>query len=65
MRAQSLCAQLTAIRVNGASCGLHVVHRELYIAHLQEVQTGVRTICGVMETLVSIMSLSMIVGGAL
>ena len=49
MRAQSLW-QLTAVRVNGARCGLHGVHRKVCLAYLREVQTGVHTICEVVET---------------
>ena len=49
-RVQSLRAQLTAVRENGARRGLHGVHREVRLAHLREVQAGVRAIRGVVET---------------
>lgn len=49
-RVQSLRTQLTAVRENGARRGLHGVHREVRLAHLREVQAGVRAIRGVVET---------------
>jgi vacuolar protein sorting-associated protein 54 len=50
-RAYNLCVpQLTVVRENGARRGLHGVHREVRLAHLREVQAGVRAIRGVVET---------------
>ena len=55
LQAESACCfvrvqSLTAIRENGARCGLHGVHHEVRLAHLREVQAGVCAIRGVMET---------------
>ena len=49
-RVQSLRSQLTVVRENSARRGLHGVHREVRLAHLREVQAGVRAIRGVVET---------------
>jgi vacuolar protein sorting-associated protein 54 len=49
-RVQSLRTQLTAIRENGTRRRLHGVHRKVRLAHLREVQAGVRAIRGVVET---------------
>ncbi|KAI9450725.1 Vps54-like protein-domain-containing protein [Lactarius psammicola] len=49
-RVQALRAQLTDIGENGARRGLRGVQREVRLAHLWEVQAGVRAIRGVVET---------------
>ena len=49
-RVQALRAQLSVVQENGARRGLHGVQREVRLAHLQEVQAGVRAIRGVVET---------------
>ncbi|KAH8984052.1 Vps54-like protein-domain-containing protein [Lactarius akahatsu] len=49
-RVQALRAQLTDVGENGARRGLRGVQREVRLAHLREVQAGVRAIRGVVET---------------
>ncbi|KAH9066196.1 Vps54-like protein-domain-containing protein [Lactarius vividus] len=49
-RVQALRAQLTDVGENGARRGLRGVQREVRLAHLREVQVGVRAIRGVVET---------------
>ncbi|KAN0130215.1 Vps54-like domain containing protein, partial [Lactarius tabidus] len=49
-RVQSLHAQLTAVRENGAHGRLCSVHRKVHLAHLQDVQVGICAILGVVET---------------
>ena len=49
-RVQALRAQLTDVGENGARRGLRGVHREVRLAHLREVQAGVRAIRGIVET---------------
>ena len=49
-RVQALRAQLTDVGENGASRGLRGVQREVRLAHLRDVQAGVRAIRDVIET---------------
>ncbi|KAF8263057.1 Vps54-like protein-domain-containing protein [Lactarius quietus] len=49
-RVQALRSELTSVGENGARRGLHGVQREIRLAHLREVQAGVRAIRGVVET---------------
>jgi vacuolar protein sorting-associated protein 54 len=49
-RVQALRTQLTDVGENGARRGLRGVQREVRLAHLREVQAGVRAIRGVVET---------------
>ncbi len=49
-RVQGLRAQLGDVNEKGARRGLHGVQREVRLAHLREVQSGVRAVRGVIET---------------
>jgi len=49
-RVQGLRAQLGDVNEIGARRGLQGVQREVWLAHLKEVQSGVQAVCGVIET---------------
>jgi vacuolar protein sorting-associated protein 54 len=49
-RVQGLRAQLGDVNEKGARRGLHGVQREVRLVHLKEVQSGVRAVRGVIET---------------
>lgn len=49
-RVQGLRAQLGDVNEKGARRGLHGVQREVRLGHLKEVQSGVRAVRGVIET---------------
>ena len=49
-RVQGLRAQLGDVNEKGARRGLHGVQREVRLIHLKEVQSGVRAVRGVIET---------------